>query len=121
MELKNKKTVLSDDAAIYHHDEYTSEKEKWKNLHGRERWEYFKNYYVMKVIVSIVVVALSISLLITIFSPKPDTVFFAAIVNSSLLDTQIETVKDEFESAISLDPEKQETVFDTGYFFGELD
>ena len=32
MNIKNKKTVLSDDAALYSHREDVSEKEKWENI-----------------------------------------------------------------------------------------
>lgn len=121
MELKNKKTVLTDDASIYNHEENPSEREKWKNLHGKQKLEYFKNYYLMKLIVLILGSALVISLLVTIFTPKPDTVFFAAVINSSLSDSQIEVVKQQYEELICLDETKQETVFDTGYYFGTMD
>ena len=39
MNLKNKKTVLNDDAALYSHKEDISEKEKWSTMSKKERWQ----------------------------------------------------------------------------------
>ena len=36
MNLKNKKTVLTDDAALYSHKEDVSEKEKWQSMSKKE-------------------------------------------------------------------------------------
>ena len=44
MNLKNKKTVLGDDAALYSHKEDVSEKEKWENMSRKERLRYFADY-----------------------------------------------------------------------------
>lgn len=120
MDIKNKKTALSDEASIYYHTgEVLSEKEKWKSMSGRQRWEYFKSYYLMKLIVAIVIAGFAGSLLYSILSPKPETVFYAAVINSAMNMQQIEQVQPEFEAYISLDPETQEILFDEGYYFYE--
>ena len=75
MDLNHKKTTLGDEAALYHHREDISEKEKWAAMSGREKWEYFKAYYLLKVVAGFGSAAFVIALLYTMFAPKPETVF----------------------------------------------
>ncbi len=117
MDVKNKRTTLGDEAAIYHHEENVSEKEKWKNMTWKQRMEYFRNYYLMKVIVVIACVGIVSSILYTMFSPKPEQVLSVAIINGAMQYDQYLKVQEEFEAAVGLDKETQETVFDAGYTF----
>ncbi|MBE5951164.1 MAG: hypothetical protein E7260_06155 [Lachnospiraceae bacterium] len=117
MEIGNKKTTLSDDAALYHHQENVSEKEKWQTMSWKERWEYFKNYYLLKVL-GLAVAAIAIgSLLYTMLGPKPETLFSVAIANRAMIQEQYLDVQTEFEQTIGMDAETQETIFDGGYDF----
>ena len=50
MNLKNKKTTLGDDAALYSHREDVSEKEKWESMNSKERLRYFADYYLGKIV-----------------------------------------------------------------------
>lgn len=115
MNLKNKKTVLNDEAAIYHHSENVSEKEKWKNMNGKKRWEYFKEYYLMKLVIIVICVGLAGSLLHTMLTPKPEVVLSVAIINGAMYYDTCEAVQLEFDELLALDAEKQETLFDMGY------
>ncbi len=118
MDVKNKKTVLNDEAALYQHKEDISEKEKWQQMSGAKRWEYFKEYYLMKLIVTVSVIAVVGSILHTMLSPKPDMLFSVAIINDSLNQAAYEEVQDKFEELLQLDEKTQETLFDTGYSIG---
>lgn len=117
MDVKNKKTTLSDEAALYHHREDVSEKEKWKNMSGRKRWEYFKSYYLLKVLGTILGVGVVVSILYTILAPKPETLLSVAIANGAMTQVQYLDVQKEFEAVLELNPETQKTVFDGGYDF----
>lgn len=121
MNLKNKKTVLSDDAAIYKHSEEISEKEKWQGMSKQERWQYFKDYYLAKIVVTILVLAVIGSILHTMLTPKPEVVFSVAIINDSLYQQTYEKMQEDFNSLLALDAETQQTLFDTGYGFGNGD
>jgi len=121
MNLKNKKTVLSDDAALYSHKEDVSEKEKWENLTTKERWRYFFDYYLGKIVVTVIVLAVIGSILHTMLTPKPETVLSVAVINDGSNLELYENLEAKFQSAISLDEETQQTVFDTGYSFNEYD
>ncbi len=117
MNLKNKKTVLNDEAALYSHREDVSEKEKWQNMSGKERWQYFADYYLVRIIVTVLVAAVIISILYTMLTPKPDIVLSVAVINDSVHYQTYEDVQKEFDELLSLDPETQKTLFDTGYSF----
>lgn len=118
MNLENKKTVLSDEASIYSHKE-RSEKQKWKDMSAGQRWEHFKSYYLMKLIVLAVVCAIVISIVYTMLSPKPEVVFSLAVVNTAIPQEQLQLAKTEFETILKLDEKTQETWFDSSYFFYE--
>ncbi|MGN0506351.1 MAG: hypothetical protein ACI4FZ_07300 [Lachnospiraceae bacterium] len=118
MNIENKKTVLDDEAAIYSREE-RSEQEKWKDMNGKQRWDYFKSYYLMKIVAAILIIAFVGSILYTVLSPKPDLVFSLAVINSAMTQEQMQLAKTEFEEIIGLDSETQETCFDDGYYFYE--
>lgn len=117
MNLKNKKTVLNDEAALYSHREDVSEQEKWQNMTKKERWQYFKDYYLAKIVVTVIVLAVIGSILHTMLSPKPEVVLSVAVINDSPYYQTYENVQKEFDALLELDPETQKTLFDTGYSF----
>ena len=52
----NKKTILDDNASIYKKHSDRPKKESLKKMSKEEKWQYFKDYYLKKVIVSIVII-----------------------------------------------------------------
>lgn len=121
MNLKNKKTVLNDDAALYSHKEDISEKDKWKTLSGKEKWQYFADYYLGKIVIILVTVAVVGSVLHTMLTPKPEVVFSVAVVGDGINQPMYEELQQKFNTLIALDEETQQTVFDTGYNFSNGD
>lgn len=117
MNLKNKKTVLSDDAALYSHKEDVSEKEKWRAMSKKERWQYFADYYLLKIVAVVVILAVLGSVLHTMLTPKPEVVLSVAVVNDGANQQLYEELQTRFHELIALDEETQQTVFDTGYNF----
>lgn len=121
MILKNKKTVLSDDAALYSHKEDVSEKEKWESMTKKERFRYFADYYLGKIIAVIIVVAVLCSILYTMLTPKPETQLSVAIINDAGNQALYDELQNRFNEIIGLEEETQQTLFDTGYYFGDYD
>ena len=118
MQIGNKRTTLKDDAALYSHEsDKLTEKEKFRSLKGRKKWIQFRDYYLLKVIAIVAVLAFIVSLLYTVFSPKPETVFYAAIGDFAVDPERIDEIREDFNTYISLDTETQETTFDDGFFF----
>ena len=100
MNLKNKKTVLNDDAALYSHKEDVSEKEKWSTMSNKERWQYFADYYLAKIVVSIIVIAVVGSILHTMLTPKPEVVFSVAIVNDGASQQIYDDLQKKFNETV---------------------
>ncbi|MBO5177327.1 MAG: hypothetical protein J6K04_01605 [Lachnospiraceae bacterium] len=121
MNLKNKKTVLGDDAALYSHKEDVSEKEKWENMSRRERLRYFADYYLGKIVITVIVLAVVGSIAYTMLKPRPETVLAVAVVNDAVNQPAYDELQRKFEEYISLNAEEQQTVFDTGYTFNNYD
>lgn len=117
----SKKTTLEDSASIYNRREEKSEKQKWRELRGREKWTYFKDYYLKKLLGCIVGVCLLAYLLYTMLSPKPETVTSAAIVNLQQFGTLFDELETNFTGYLGLDGETQITSFDYGYLIGGSD
>ena len=121
MNLKNKKTVLGDDAALYSHKENVSEKEKWTSMKGKKRWQYFVDYYLWKIVAAVAAVAIVGSILYTMLRPKPEVVLSAAVVEDGVNVQVYEQIQEKFHQVIGLDEKTQETVFDTTYNFSNGD
>lgn len=121
MNLKNKRTVLSDDAALYSHREDVSEKEKWETMTTKERLRYFADYYLVKIVVTVIVVAALASLIVTMLRPQPDIMLAVAVVEDAANQAVYEKMQTKFEEVIGLDPETQETTLDTGYILSGND
>ena len=121
MNLKNKKTVLNDDAALYSHRETVSEKEKWENMSAKERWRYFADYYLGKIVIGIIVLACLGSILHTMLRPRLDMVLSVAIVNDGMNQATYDELEAAFCEVIGLDEATQEAMFDTGYSFNQYD
>lgn len=121
MNLKNKKTVLSDDAALYSHKEDVTEKEKWAAMSKKERWQYFVDYYLGKIVVFVIALAVVGSILYTMLTPKPEVVLSVAVVEDAANQLLYEELQAEFNKVIALDEETQQTVFDTAYNFSNGD
>ncbi|MBP3579098.1 MAG: hypothetical protein J6K15_13395 [Lachnospiraceae bacterium] len=121
MNLKNKKTVLGDDAALYSHKEDVSEKEKWDSMTKKERLRYFADYYLGKIVITLIVLAVVGSIAYTMLKPRPETVLSVAVVNDAVNQPLYDELQSRYEAFISLNEEEQQTVFDTGYTFNDYD
>ena len=111
-----KKTRLDDSAEIYNrHREEQSEKEKWKSMTPKEKYSYFKTYYLTKVLVGIAIFACAASLIYTMVKPKPDTLLYAATIDYAMTDEMLDTVEAGFSEYISLDPQTQDLIFDNSF------
>jgi hypothetical protein len=118
MEIGNKKTTLKDNAALYNHEsDGLTDKEKLKSLKGKKKWIQVMDYYLLKIVATIAVLAFVISLLYTVLGPKAENVFYAAICDYVMDYGKIDELQAEFEEYIELDPKKQETIFDNTFSF----
>lgn len=116
-----KETRLDDGAEIYKRREPQSEKEKLSAMTFSEKIEYFKQYYLKKTIVILIVAVFMGCLLYTMLSPKPDRVLNVALVNYPLSTEKQTDLQTALEQYYQIDKEKQEIVIDTGFDLNNYD
>lgn len=111
-----KETRLSDSANIYSRRRQTkTEKQKLSEMTFREKLHYFNDYYRNRSIVIVIAAIAVISILHTIFSPKPEIALYAAVVNDYLEEDASKALSNDFFQKAGFKKNKQEVVIDTGY------
>lgn len=114
-----KESRLGDDALIYKKCGEGYEKELAKNLHGKEKLQYFKDYYLLKTIIIIAVVALVISLIYSMVKPKAESVMTAAIYGYSPYADMFDTMETEFGEYLGIDTERESIYLDYSYYLND--
>lgn len=118
MELKNKKTTLGDDAALYEHrTSNMTTKEKWNSLDKKGKWDFFMAYFLPKIVGIGIVGGLLISLLVTIFKPKPDKYISFTVSDMLMSEEEINVLKSDFLEYKNLDPEKNTVQINSNCYF----
>lgn len=115
------KTRLDDNAEIYKRREQKSERQKLSELNFSGKVEYFKNYYLKKLLAFLIIGGMLTWILVTMLSPKPETVLSVALINFPLDQTDIEQMTTDLSDILNVDSETQEIVFDTGYDLNNYD
>ena len=84
-------------------------------MNRKEKWQYFKDYYLKKLLLIAAALALVISLLITIFGPKPKQVLSVAVSNYSYLSNEFSKMSSEMLERLGVEPKKNEVLIDSSY------
>lgn len=116
-----KETRLDDSASIYERRNPKTEKQKLSEMNGKEKWQYYKDYYFKKTIVSVLLLSLVGYFLYTVLSPKPETVLHVACANYQFSEEQIEEIQNGFAEYLGINTETQEVFFDPSYILSDLE
>lgn len=116
-----KETRLDDNAALYQRRQEKTEKQKFKELNGKEKWQYFKDYYLRKLLATVVILSFVGYFLYTVLSPKPQNLLSVACANYSFEDDRINELEKEIGDYLKIDPENQEVLFDSTYYLTDQD
>ena len=111
-----KKTALDDDAEIYQKREEKTEKEKWNEMDGKAKVQYFADYYLGKLIVAVIVIGVGVSLLWHFFKPKDETVLYAAVIDESLDAKELADMTSELEKICQADGRHQKVKIDDSFY-----
>ncbi len=118
MNVDNKKTALNDDSELYKHStDNMTEKEKFRSLDAKGKWEFFASYYLGKIVLTIVIIGLLGSLLWNIFKPRPNEVIGVIVTDFVMSEEETARVNADFMEVLGLDPEKNEVNFLTNMYF----
>ena len=111
-----KKTVLDDEAEIYQRREEKTEKEKWKQMDGKARIQFFLDYYLGKLIVIVIIAGISMFLLWHFFKPKDETVLYAAVIDESLDAKELSDMTSELEKICQAEGRHQNVKIDDSFY-----
>lgn len=81
MNTDHKKSVLEDDAFLYKRSHDTVTKEDLKNLTWKQKMQYFRDYYMKKVIIALIVVIAAASILNETIINRSDCVLYIACID----------------------------------------
>lgn len=111
----DKKLALKKDSLIYQKRTDAPEKQVWKSLSGKEKWQYYKDYYLFRTIIILVIIAAGTSFLISIFKHRPECVVYAAMENIYMDVDGYAEFKKNFLKDFNLDDNDYEISFDDTY------
>jgi len=122
MNTEGKRTALADDAELYRippDDDNLSEHEKWEKLNRRERADYFRDYYLKKVIAFAAVGIFVVVFLVSVLKPRPEAVVSLAVVDDYWDDEATTDLAEAATRALDLDTSKQEIRIDDSYYLDD--
>ena len=134
MDVKQKKTALDDDSILYQKRDDTIGKKDISSLSGRQKLQYFKDYYLKFCILAVVLIAIGTNLVYTIFFRHQETILNITAVNEAALadaDDLAAFLKSSFQATgkdqiltvtnYNLDDANQQMAFTTKLVTSDLD
>lgn len=114
MNIEHKKTTLDDDSAFYNKGKDTVTKEELKNLSSKQKFQYFLDYHLKKVIVIGAVVIFAAVLLNTMIFNRTENAMTVAYINDCNI-TDTETLETDMRDFLDI-PDKHDTVGSSYYY-----
>lgn len=115
-----KQTRLDDNASIYNHKDTRSKKEVWNSLTTKEKFQFFKDYYLKYTILALIILAFAIQFIISIVTKK-DTVFSISLINQNIEEATITQLSEELTSSLLLDSKKEQVTIDQSLYSDDPD
>lgn len=80
-------------------DEHIRGIERFRKLEGREKWEFFKSYYLAKLILLVILLAITTSIIVDWAQARNDINLYVAVVEDPLTNQTL-TLSDDFVSYV---------------------
>ena len=109
---KGKKTSLTEEASIYQkRQDDLSDKERIKNMTGKQKRDFFKTYYLPKLLVILAVAGVVFYIVWVDFINKSQIYMRCAILNESITDSILTEFSDRFTDSMKMDYKKNRASF----------
>ena len=109
---KGKKTSLTEEASIYQkRQDDLSDKERMKNMTGKQKRDFFKTYYLPKLLVILAVAGVVFYIVWVDFINKSHIYLRCAILNESITDSTLTEFSDRFTDSMKMDYKKNRASF----------
>ena len=119
--MASKESVLDDDASIYVKRTQKSEKQKWSELNKQEKKEYFRDYYLKKVLYGVFGLAIIIYFIYSTAVAKTTDILYVAVVNDYWDDDATDTLEDNIKNFLGSTAEKEVVTIDDSYYLSSAD
>lgn len=134
MDIHQKKTALDDDSILYQKRDDSVSKKDLSSLSGRQKLQYFKDYYLKFCLLAVFLLVICVNLIYTIFFRHEETILNITAVNDTALSRSEEFndyLKEYFQvhdknelltvNNYYLDDPNQQMAFTTKLVTGDLD
>ena len=109
---KGKKTSLTEEASIYQkRQDDLSDKERIKNMTGKQKRDFFRTYYLPKLLVILAVAGVVFYIVWVDFINKSHIYMRCAILNESITDRTLTEFSDRFTDSMKMDYKKNRASF----------
>ena len=109
---KGKKTSLTEEASIYQkRRDDLSDKERIKNMTGKQKRDFFRTYYLPKLLVILAVAGVVFYIVWVDFINKSHIYMRCAILNESITDSTLTEFSDRFTDSMKMDYKKNRASF----------
>lgn len=96
-----------------------TEKDKWDEMNGSQRWQYFKDYYLFITVVVIVLVGIAAFLCWHFWKPKAEHVLYVAVMDDSLDEEDIKKLQGQLEQRYHVDGKQKKVMIDDNFYTRE--
>lgn len=104
---------MDDESIIYQKRTDESDTKKvWKDLTLGQKVQFFKDYYLVKSIIAIIIVCVAGNFLYTVLKPRKEAVLYTAVVFDALDETKVNAMHEELDELYDVQ-KNQEVVIDT--------
>lgn len=111
-----KQTRLGEDAAIYQPRQEKSEKEKLRDMPMGKKISYLWEYYRIHALVGVIAIAFVSYIIYHYVSPKVETQFYAAIVNSNIQPEILDQYCADFEQRLGINSETEKVMLNYNFY-----
>ena len=112
IDLKGKKTSLEEEASIYaKRDDNQSERERFRNMSGKERRVHFTTYYLPKLLIILAVASVIFYIVWVDLIDKADIYMRCAVLNESISDSSLTKLSDDFTQSMNMDIKDNKSSF----------
>lgn len=113
---ENDKTTLNEDAAIYGKRDERGAFEKFKSLTGAAKWEFFRDYFLWKLIAIAAGIVVLVLLIIKIVTPAQENVCNIAVLDNPFSQPAYDICDAKLNEAFVTDEKLQRVSLDTNYY-----
>ena len=110
------KTTLDEGASIYAKRENRGAFEQYRSLHGEEKRQYFKDYFLPRIIGFTIGIACLVFFLVSILKPKDETMYHVAVLDSPFSVEAVEKITEGLTERLTEEGKRQRVSFDTEYY-----